>query len=43
MTSSFQVRISILLREVGYLFQSLNELAEKSQTTIIFGKYVNKP
>ena len=41
MTSSFQVRILILLRVVGYLF--LNELGEKSHATIILGKFVNKP
>ena len=42
MTNSFQVRIRILSEEVGYLL-SLKELGEKSQTTIILGKFVSKP
>ena len=42
MASSFKVRIRILSEDVGYLF-SLNELGEKSQETIILGKFVNKP
>ena len=42
MTSSFQVRIPNLLREVGHLFLSLNELGVKLQGTIIIRKFVNK-
>ena len=43
MTSSLQVRMRILSREVGYLFLSLNELGENSAWTTILGKFVNKP
>ena len=39
MTISFQVRIRILSRKVGYLL-SLNELGEKLQATLIVGKFV---
>ena len=42
MTSSFQVRICIFPREEDTSL-SLNELGEKSQATIIIGKFVNKP
>ena len=42
MTTSFQVTICILSREVGYLFW-VNEVGEKSQATIIRDKFVNKP
>ena len=43
MTRSFQVRILILSREVRIPLLSLSELGEKSQVTIILGKFVNKP
>ena len=42
MTSSFQVRILTLLREVGIPLFSLNELGEKLRATTIIGKFVNK-
>ena len=41
MTSSFQVRVRILSREVArILLLSLNELGQKSRATIILGKFV---
>ena len=40
-TSSFQVRILILPKELGYLL-SLNEFGEKSRATMMLGK-LNKP
>ena len=43
MTSIFKVKILILSRDVEDFFLSLNELEEKSQVTIILGKFVNKP
>ena len=43
MTSSFRVRMRILLREVGNLLLVLNELGEKSVNLTILGKFVNKP
>ena len=39
MTSSFQVRMRILSREVEYLYLSLNKLGEKFRATIILGKF----
>ena len=42
-TSSFRVRIRILLREVGNLLLVLNELGEKSVNLTILGTFVNKP
>ena len=42
MRTSFLVRILILSRGRIPLL-SLNELREKSQATIIIGKFVNKP
>ena len=42
MLSSFQVNIpSVKGGRIPFL--GLNELGEKSDTTIIFGKFVNKP
>ena len=44
MTSSFQVRIYMYFVKRGKIpLLSLNELREKSQATISFGKFVNKP
>ena len=43
MTSSFQVRIRILSREVGLALLNSNELGEKSRATLILGIFVNKP
>ena len=42
MTSSFPVKLFILPGEVEYLFLSLNELGEMSQTTIEFGNFEDK-
>ena len=42
MTSSFQVRILILSREVRTLLLSFNELGKKSQATIILDKFAKK-
>ena len=43
-TSSFQVRIYMYFVKRGEIpLLSLNELREKSQATISFGKFVNKP
>ena len=41
MTSSLQMRVFILSREVEYFF-SVNQLCEKQQTTNLFGNFVNK-
>ena len=43
MSNILQVTILILSKEVEYLFLSLNYIGEKSQATIIFGKFVNNP
>ena len=43
MTTSLQVRILILSREISVHLLNLNELDEKSRTTNIFGNFVNKP
>ena len=44
MSSSFQVRIGTLSREVGYLLWVwINKLGEKLKTTMILGKFKNKP
>ena len=41
MTSSLQMRVFILSREVEYFF-SVNQLCEKQQTTNLLGNFVNK-
>ena len=41
MTSSLQMRVFTLSREVEYFF-SVNQLCEKQQTTNLFGNFVNK-
>ena len=41
MTSSLQMRVFTLSREVEYFF-SVNQLCEKQQTTNLLGNFVNK-
>ena len=43
MISSFQVRIRNFVKGGKIPLLSLNELGEKSQATLILGKFVNKP